>query len=166
MSEESDDVGAILSEVIFRTRNLHEWAEFLTVMLPPVPADSLQIQQALTDTNNKYQIAFNCYNDVMVMASGEERKFEAAKSSAMAAKRNELLAANCKVPGKEVLESLAIDSSDRVKVLRHSFKTLELIMNFFENNKIKLEKSMQLVQAISYLVNSSDKMNHRGAIST
>lgn len=160
MSSE-EEVSEVLAEVGYMGKSLLEWAEELKVMLPPVPATSLQIQQAITDLNNKYQISYNCYIEVMAMYSKARSQYEAARDSAISAKRRELLDNNVKIPAKEILENIAVDSSPAARAKRDQMTGIELIQNFFEHKKIMLEKSMQLVLGMNYAVNASDKMNHR-----
>ena len=160
MSNESE-VSEVLAETAYRGKTLLDWADELKVMLPPVPATNQQIQQAITDLNNKYQISYNCYIEVMAMYSRAKSQYEAARDAAISAKRRELLDGNIKIPAKEILENIAVDSSPAARAKRDQMTGIELIQDFFEHKKIMLEKAMQLVLGLNYAVNASDKMNHR-----
>lgn len=160
-SDNFDELNSMLDDVQYRGSSLADWVDELTVTLPPIPASSIQVQKAITDLNNKYQVAYNCYTEVQVMYSKARNIFENARDAAISIKRQSLIDLGVKVPPKDILENIAIDASIDARRKREQLAAMELIQNFFENMKVKLEKCMQLVLGMNYAVNASDKMNHK-----
>ena len=56
---------------------------------------------------------------------------------------------------------MAISNNAELKALNSQLLMVELIKTFFENNKMKLEKTMQLVINLSFMVSSSEKIHHK-----
>lgn len=159
-SEEIVEVG--LNDFTYGDRELGAWEADFTVILPRQPCHAQEIQNCITDTHNKYQLAYNCFSELQVVCSSKSRALFAVKNQVIAAKSAEYRASNAKPPAKDILESIAL-ATPQCKLLAEDANMCELILEFFENHKIKLEKSMQLCIALLYSVKGNDKMHDTGA---
>ena len=150
-----------LSEIGYGDRNLVEWETFLTVNLPKIPAGSHEVQKALVDLNNRYQVAYNCFNELNVILCKKEAEFHETRATAVNRKLTEFRAQGItKLPAKELLLEMTLSDAD-VKAKKDDMTFYDLIRTFFESNKIKLEKSMGLFTTLSYAVHSSDRMHYK-----
>ena len=151
-----------IDDFSYGDKTLGEWANELTVIIPSLPTQTEIIQNKIIDVNNKYQLAYNCYNELKVVCSAKKSTFTTAKNNVMATLSAEYRTSGVKSPAKDILESLAT-SNDAVKDLYEDLKIYELIMDFFEDHKIKLEKASQICTSIMYSVKGSDKVHHNGS---
>lgn len=161
MSEEVED-DLTLDDITFRDKTLSEWEKELTVKVPALPTTSLAIQNTVAHLNNQYQVAYNCYNELMVLYTSASRTYKSLLDVAIKAKLEQYKADGVKrAPGKEVLEALCLEDDDGIKLAQDNKTMLGLIRDYFDNNKCKLEKSMQLVLNISFGVGQSDRMHYK-----
>lgn len=151
-----------LDDISFRDKTLAEWEDELTVAIPALPTTSLAIQNTVGHLNNQYQVAYNCYNELMVLYTSASRSYKSMLDVAIKAKIEGFTAEGVKkYPGRDTLEAMCLEDSEHVKLAGDNKVMLGLIRDFFENNKQKLEKSMQLVLNISFSVGQADKMHFK-----
>lgn len=159
-TEEIPDI--TLNDFTYGDKPLGEWEEKFTIILPRQPAQSQEVSKCLADVHNAYQLAYNCFSELEVVCKVKNNILNTTKNVAIAAKISEYKGEGARLPGRDILESLAL-STDRCKVLLEDVQMYELIMEFFENHKNKLEKCMQLCIAVQYAVKSNDKIHDIGA---
>lgn len=162
MEQEQTISDISLDDFTYGDKVLTEWADELTVSMPRLPAQSQEVANCLTSMNNKYQLAYNCFNELKVVCSAKQSVLTSTKNEIMSKKAAEYKAEGVRVPGRDILESLALATSD-CKALFEDVQMYELIMGFFEDHKTKLEKCMNLCVAVLYSVKGSDKMHDTGA---
>jgi len=161
----SDDLDISLDDITYQEKTLTDWADDLTVQMPSFPMNHQTIANVVIQLSNKYQIAYNAYNELYVMYSSLNKRLTDRKNAVIATKIEEYKEKGVagRMPGKEALEAIALNESS-TKQLNDSLKMCEIVKDFFEHNKNKLEKSQQLVLNISYAVNQSDRVwNKSGA---
>ena len=155
-----------LDDLNFRDRTLAEWQEDFTIELPKIPSTSIEVQKALVEWNTAYQRAYNCYNELIVMANNTENDLNKAKGIAVAKKVKEYKADNVgRLPARELIVELVLTENEDLAKLQYTMNLLEIIKEFFENNKIKLEKAMPLITNLSYMTHASDKVSNHGGTS-
>lgn len=157
---ETGDPSPDLSVISYHDKNLEQWTEFLTIKIPNLPASSLAINQTIASLNDRYQDAYNCYNELMVMCSSLKRKFDVLLNQAKQDVINDLTKKGVKRAAVATVESLALNKK-KVKQQNEILKQHEVVKTFFENHKNKLEKVMHLVSGLQYSTNQSDKMYNR-----
>ena len=163
MSEENEKIEEVdediyLEDIVFDDKNLIEWEEDLTIILPSLPCTSFQITSALINLNNKYQIAYNNYNKLLVLASKAEKKFDNEKNKLISIKLKDYASKGvAKSPTLDKLETIVLNDNTTLQDLYELSEMYSIIRDFFKNNKIKLENIMEIVRSISYSVNASDK---------
>ena len=160
--EEETDNTVDISDITFDGKDLYDWEEELTVKLPSLPCNGQTITQCLIDLSNKYQIAYNAYNKLLVLASRAENQYKAEKYRLCAKYIEDCKAAKvAKSPAMATVEALVINNPKNKKLggLLDNHQIYEIIRDFFCNNKTKLEKTMVLAKDISFSVNASDKMH-------
>lgn len=157
------DNDVTLSNILFKGKPLSSWQDDFTLNLPSAGVTGLEMQAIISSLNNKYHLAYNCYNELLVVYSNLEKKFNVKKGLAIKTLLDgwKESGASGRVPAKEVLAEMAVSSNDEVKTLNSQLTMVELIKTFFENNKIKLEKSMQLVINLSFIINSNEKLHFK-----
>lgn len=163
MEEVTEEISDLdLNDFTYGDKTLAEWQDDFTVSLPRMPAQAQEVSSAIQVLNDKYQLAYNCYAEFKVLCSSKNNQLYATKNAVIARKLAEYKTSGAKPPGKDVLESLALASVE-CKALLEDVQMYELIMEFFECHKVKLEKAMQLFTAVSYSTRSADKMHDTGA---
>jgi hypothetical protein len=159
-TEEITEVG--LNDFTYGDRELGAWETEFTVIIPRQPCHMQEIQNCITDLNNKYQLAYNCVAELQVVCSSKNRTLFAVKNQVIAAKSAEYRASGAKPPAKDILESIAL-ATPECRALAEDASMCELIFEFFNSHKTKLEKSMQLCISLLYSVKGNDKMHDTGA---
>jgi hypothetical protein len=151
-----------LDDITFKGKMLSDWIDCFSIDIPNGHITNFEAQKLIADLNNKYHLAYNCFNEILISLSSLEQRFNLQKSVAV----KELITAlredgAGRIPAKDVLSEMAISSSEDLKLLHTNVMLFDVIKSFFEHNKIKLEKSMQLVINLSYLISSSDRMHFK-----
>lgn len=149
-----------INSIVFKGKNLDTWEQELTIIIPPLPISTLQINKIVANLNNKYQVAYNLFSELQVLYSSLNRKFNSAKAEVIDAKVSELKEAGGRMPSKEILETISLNN-DNVKAIDDELCKIILIRDFFEYHKIKLEKIMQLVLNISFSASQNDRLYNR-----
>lgn len=157
--EELEDID--LEDIEFDGRNIIEWEEHLTVQLPSLPCHSQEIAQAISDIGNKYQIAYNAYNKLLVLTNKAARAYRDECDKLVSLKVKDYETKKVRAPSKDTIEASVIGSSTKLARLKERFDVYDIIKQFFENSKNKLEKCMIAAKDISYSVNSSDRIYGR-----
>lgn len=150
-----------LNNISFQGKTLTRWQDDLTVLMPRIPTTLTEITNTVARLNDQYQAAYNAFNELVVICSQIKGEYEQIKRRAIEDKRRELQENNVRVPGKDILENISIASSDEAERLKSELDLCEITRDFFENNKIKLEKCMNLATNISATTRESDKMHFR-----
>ena len=154
-----------ISDIGFRDKTLDEWEAALTVKIPSLPANVHEIIQCTIDITNKYQDAYNAYNELIVYCNAAEREFKTESSNLITRKTEELKASGLKrMPSRENMVGLIVASSRRLRVLSDRLEMLNIVKQFFENNKTKLEKIMIIVKDLRYSIVTNDRMHNEGAV--
>lgn len=147
-----------IGQVEFRNLTLERWEELLTVTMPSLPAPALEINRTLANLNNKYQDAYNCYIELLVMHKnlGGHVKvlIETEVTKIIADLKKESKTA--KIPGKETLVMMA-SKKESVATQEEELMKIEIVKDFFEHHKDKLGKMMLLANSLSYGSNQSDR---------
>ena len=160
--EEEAETVVDISDITYDDKDLYDWEDELTVKLPSLPTNSQTITQCLVDLANKYQIAYNAYNKLLVFAGRAENDYKSEKYR-LCTKYIEACktAKATKIPAMTTVEALVINNpkNKRLSALLTNYQIYEIIRDFFCNNKTKLEKTMLLAEKISYSVNASDRMH-------
>ena len=151
-----------LSNILFKGKPLSSWQNEFTINVSPGNT-GIEMQNTIATLNNKYHLAYNCYNELLIVYSNLEKKFNTKKGIVIKALIDQWKAdgASGRTPAKEVLSEMAVSNNDELKTLNSQLLMVDLIKSFFENNKIKLEKTMQLIVNLSFMVNSSEKIHHK-----
>ncbi len=162
MSEEVEDkpeeeVNAV-DAIEFQQKTLSEWQIELTVKMPAMPATSFEMQKVVADLNNKYQIAYNCYNELMVMHREQEINMNRQKFRAVKILMDEYKAKGVRTPAKETIESLVIEKDEDLASLMEDTIMYSIIKDFFENHKNKLSATMKVASDLLYSCGQSDRM--------
>jgi hypothetical protein len=147
-----------LEDVTYKNKTLAEWQDRFTIIIPELPSTNNEVQKFLAKINNAYHAAYNQYNDLMVTCSKNEKDVNAmqlANVSAIYAEYREQGIA--KFPAKEMMLELALVRDDTIKNLNSEKLLYELIKEFFDNHRIKLEKTMHIAGNLTYLVNGADR---------
>lgn len=156
------DNDASLSNILFKGKPLSTWQEDFTINVSPGNT-GIEMQNVIALLNNRYHLAYNCYNELLIVYSNLEKKFNIKKGIVIKSLIDQwkVDGASGRTPAKEVLAEMAISNNAELKSLNSQLVMVELIKTFFENNKMKLEKTMQLVINLSFMVSSSEKIHHR-----
>lgn len=156
------DNDASLTSILFKGKSLSAWQEEFTINVSPGNTGA-EMQNVIATLNNKYHLAYNCYNELLIVYSNLEKKFNVKKGIVIKALIDQWKegGASGRTPAKEVLSEMAISNNTELKALNSQLLMVELIKTFFENNKMKLEKTMQLVINLSFMVSSSEKIHHK-----
>lgn len=151
-----------LSNILFKGKPLSSWQSEFTINVSPGNT-GIEMQNTIATLNNKYHLAYNCYNELLIVYSNLEKKFNTKKGIVIKALIDQWKAdgASGRTPAKEVLSEMAVSNNDELKTLNSQLLMVDLIKSFFENNKIKLEKTMQLIINLSFMVSSSEKIHHK-----
>lgn len=158
---ESLDIELIdFSEIKFRNRDLLEWEEYLTVSMPSLPALTIEIDRALVALHNKYQTAYNCYNELVILYGRFKSDFQNFMDKKCSTIISEIRSKSsaARIPAKETLEGMARSRFSDLRKTENALLNIEFTKAFFENNKNKLEKAMHVASRISFSANQSDKM--------
>lgn len=163
MSEDSvqDDGGKVdfFHTIIFRERTLSEWENYLTVTVPSMPAHSVEISNVLADISNRYQICYNCFNEIMTMVKELDSELRVATAKGIQNESSKLKSAGSnRLPSREILESLAIKNDKELSDLHERRVVYESVQDFFENNKNKLAVVLRAVSDILYSCTQSDRI--------
>lgn len=151
-----------IGDIEFKGKSLLDWTSQFTINIPGVHMTNQQAQKIIIDLNNKYHLAYNCYNELLISYGNVEQEFISKKSIVMKSMVESLRSDGAgRIPAKEVLSEMAITSNNELKELNQKLMLLDIIKTFFENNKTKLEKSMQLIINLSYMISASDKMHFK-----
>jgi hypothetical protein len=169
MSEESenDNLPSLefdfsMEDILFKGKPLTEWEEVFTITVPNIHMTNQEMQKIIISLNNKYHLSYNCYNELLISYSKLQQDFEIKKGIAVRALVTTLRSDGAgRIPGKDVLDNMAIASNIQLKNVHQQMMVIDIIKTFFENNKIKLEKSMQLVINLSYMISSSDRVHYK-----
>lgn len=158
--EVSNDIS--ISNIMFKGKSLSYWQNIFTIQLNSGGTNQ-EIQRTLSEVHNKYHLVYNNYNELLVAYSNIEKQFNVKRGLVIKEIVDEWKenGVSGRVPAKEILSEMAISKDDNLKTLHSQLVMIELIKTFFENNKIKLEKTMQLVINMSFMVNASDKVQVR-----
>ena len=162
MSDSDEQIS--LDDITFEGKSLTDWLDELTIQMPPLPMNHQDATMVARNTHNKYQIAYNCYISLTVYYNDANRRLQAMKNSIIAKAVEDFKEKGVgRMPSKEALEALAL-AAEEIKSLNEEVCMYEAIKDFFESNKNKLEKSIQLVLNVSYQVGQNDKVwNKQGS---
>jgi hypothetical protein len=167
MSEETDDVEHIDIDDVWCYEDKYPsgWKEELTVTLPSLPCNSHIILQSIVNLANKYEIAYNAFTDLMVICSQAEAQFKREKYRLCSEQTAEYVRRNVKV-SKENVETIVMNKEENTKLrkLQDRYLMYEMIRDFFENHKTKLEKTMFVANGLSYSTNARDRVEYKGNI--
>lgn len=150
-----------LSFISYEDKDLEEWEEALSVKLPSLPTTTQIMTQCLIDLSNKYQMAYNVYSKLSVIASRAENIFKAEKYRLCNVFITNARAKGVKtLPAMDKIEMLIFNDklNERLRMMQQRHKAYNDLKGFFFDNKNKLEKVMALAKDISYSVNASDKI--------
>ena len=151
-----------LDDVSFKDKTLRDWEAELTIDIPSSHITNQEMQRFLIKLNNRYHRAYNCYNELSVTFTKMQINFDVKKSIVVKEMiRGMRDQAAGRLPAKEVIAEMAISSNDELKRLQEEMVLFEIIKVFFENSKIKLEKSVQIFTNLTMLVNAADKVHYR-----
>lgn len=143
-------------------KTLRAWVDFFTIDIPKLPSSSLEMSNSIVDLNNKYQVAYNNLSIINVQLSSAEKKYRDAKDKLISSLINEYKEKGVnRMPARETLEITILNNdknSHLIKLLK-KYEIYQMVRDFFECHKNKLEKVMKLFSDISYSVNASDRMN-------
>jgi hypothetical protein len=153
-----------IDDIAYNEKTLSEWQDELTVKIPALPCEARLMQQSIIDIANKYQIAYNAFGILYIVCDKAENMFKAEKYKLVGEYLAECKTRNVKPPSKESVEAIVInkDSNKRVRALLDRYQGYEMIKEFFEQHKTKLEKTMTVVREILYSVNGSNRVEHKG----
>jgi hypothetical protein len=156
------DSDVSLSSILFKGKPLSAWQDDFTVNVTPGNT-GIEMQNIIATLNNKYHLAYNCYNELLIVYSNLEKKFNVKKGIVIKGLIDQwkVDGVSGRTPAKEVLSEMAVSNNNDLKALNSQLLMVELIKTFFENNKIKLEKTMQLIINLSFMVSSSEKIHHK-----
>jgi hypothetical protein len=151
-----------MDDILFKGISLSDWEKDFTITIPNSNMTNLEMQRHISELNNKYHKAYNCYNELLVSYNKSEQIFNIKRGEAIKSLIDSMRADGVgKMPAKEVLAEMALSANNDVKNKHQELMLLDIIKTFFENNKSKLEKTMQLLINLSYLINASDKIHNR-----
>lgn len=146
------------TQISYAGKSLDEWDDELTVTMPAIPCSSIDIDRTCATLNNKYQIAYNTYNNLFV----SYKELQARTRGLLIVKVEEIDAGykeqGVRSPGRDRMEDMA---RNRFKIIRqHEEKLIQvaILKEYFENHKNKLKDLMLLTNSLSYSVNQSDRM--------
>jgi hypothetical protein len=165
--EKKEDIKDLLDLSSFKYGGLtlNAWIKFLSIDLPALPANSLDIGKTIVELNSKYQIAYNNLSLLEAQCSSAQRKYVSMRDKLIETYISSLSSKGVnKYPAKETLEALVLSNKDNnnLRSLHNKYEIYCIVKDFFENHKNKLEKVMKLASDLSYLINASDKMNFKG----
>jgi hypothetical protein len=160
MSERNDDVGA-LAKISYGDKTLEEWETELTRKLPPWPCNSSDMISAIIELNTKYQNACNCYNDLLLQFTQDQKDFIKKKNVKLSEKIEEYKASGVKSPAKDTVEMLVVSEDTELLRLKDNNIMIEVVKTFFENNKQKLEKTMMLGKDLLYSISATERATNR-----
>lgn len=167
MSEEQDNIVDLefdfsIDDIMFKGKTLSDWQDEFTITIPGVHVTNQEMQRNIILLNNKYHLAFNCYNELLISYGKIEQDFNIKRGTVikelMTTMRNDGAG---RMPAKEVLAEMAISSNAQLKAIHQQLVLMDIIKIFFENNKVKLEKTMQLIINLSYMISASDKIHYK-----
>ncbi len=143
-------------------RTLRAWVDFFSIDIPKLPSSSLEMSNSIVELNNKYQIAYNNLSIINVQLSSAEKKYRDAKDKLISSLINEYKEKGVtRMPARETLEIAILnnDKNSHLIKLQKKYEIYQMVRDFFDCHKNKLEKVMKLFSDISYSVNASDRMN-------
>lgn len=151
------------NDITYSDITLRDWEENLTVKIS-LPCNLSEINLVTSDLLTKYQKAYNIYSNMKSRTKQQEYKLNIVKTDVI----NELMEKHKGVSGggritKDQYERTAL-ADDRCKDLYDKLIIYDLITEFFEHHKTKLEKSIQLVVSLQYSIRGSDKNEQRQEI--
>lgn len=156
------DADCSISDIVFKGKSLMEWERQFTINIPSAHITNQEMQRVIIALNNKYHLAYNCYNELLISYGKIDQSFNARRGvsikTLIASMREDGAG---RMPAKEVLAEMAIASDTNLKELHQQLMTIDILKTFFENNKIKLEKTMQLVINLSFMISASDKIHYK-----
>lgn len=157
--EQEEEVPFDINTVTFRDKTLSDWEDMLTVRMPKMPATSNELSSVLATCNDKFQIAYNCYNDLIVSTKGVEITYNKALDAAVGAVIANLKAEGVnRMPSLETLQKAALSNNEELLDLKDRLEIYEVIKDWFERNTKKLGTVIKSVSDLLYHANHSDRM--------
>lgn len=145
--------------VSFRDKSLAEWEVELSLTIPRIPAPPVELSKALASANNKFQIAYNCYNDLLVETKMADITFKKRANIEVGKIVTDLKSKDVKrFPSKENLYEMAIRDSSELEALSERLIIFEAAKDFFDENKKKLAVMIKSISDMLFSANQSDKM--------
>ena len=128
--------------------------------MPKLPATTMEIDQTCATLNNRYQDAYNCYNELIVIYYDMKSKLKRLLDSKCNEISDSLKKTNSKIrmPSRENLEGIAKAKYGSVRVHEEELIKIDLLKTYFQSHKDKLEKMMLLTNNLSYSANQSNRM--------
>jgi len=146
------------SMIDYAGKTLFEWQQELSVTMPSMPCSSVEIDKTCAILNNKYQIAYNLYNNLFI----SYKDLESKTRRVMIAKTEELCETyttnKVRIPGRERLEDIARNKYKAIQRHEDKLVQISILKTYFENHKNKLKDLMLLTNSLSYSINQSDRM--------
>lgn len=148
-----------INTVTFREKSLSDWENLLTVRMPKMPATSSELSTVLASLNDKFQIAYNCFNDLSVMTKGVEITFNRSLNAAVGAVMADLKDKGVgRMPAMETLQKAALCDNDTLLELKDRLEIYEVIKTWFEQNTKKLGSVIKSTSDLLFHANHSDRM--------
>jgi hypothetical protein len=154
-----------LSDIDFAGKTLEEYEDMFTVTIPSLPCSSIEMGGAIVKLNNAYQVAYNCYNKLLVMCSRAESQYKGEKYRLCDEYISNAKAQGVtkgKLPAIGTIEAIVTNNTKNKKLrnLMATFKKYSAVKEWFQEHKTKLEKSMMVGKELIYLVTSSDRVHN------
>jgi hypothetical protein len=151
-----------IDDIMFKGKTLTDWESEFTISIPGVHLTSQEMQKHIITLNNKYHLAYNCYNELLISHGKIEQDYNIKKGIAIKVLVDSMRADGAgRLPAKDVLGEMVLSSNAQLKEAHQQLILMDIIKTFFENNKTKLEKTMQLIINLSYMISASDKMHYK-----
>lgn len=154
-----------ISEIEYDGKSLTEWEKELTISMPSFPCTSQAITPKLIDLFVKYQVAYNVYNDLTVRHDKVVRAYKKACGKKVTQYLKMLEDKKVKAtPAMDKIEAIVLNKSEALMELKHMCLMLDTLRQFFEQNKNKLGRIIDLAKDISYSIRASDNVYQKGTI--
>lgn len=151
-----------IDDISFKEKTLRDWETRFTIKIPDSHITNQEMQKFLSALNNKYHTAYNCYNEILVTFTKLQIKFQEKRSEVVKGIiRGMREDASGRLPAKDVIEAMALSTSNELRQMHEEIVLFEIIKLFFENSKNKLEKTMQVLINLSYLVSAADRVHYK-----
>jgi hypothetical protein len=125
--------------------------------MPSMPCSSIDIDTTCATLNNKYQIAYNAFNNLLVAY----KELQSRCRNLLNKRVDDLLLGypdKIKPPGRERLEAMARNKYKDLQRHEDRFVQISILKEYFEHHKNKLKDLMLLTNSLSYSANQSDRM--------